>query len=1019
MSCIIIKRQTQDQHAFSRASFPVPQDASLTLKTISIEESQLSLKHHYHHQHSQEASISQRQQPEDSERFLKKINNLLLLLQNLNTKFNNKINEMKTITTLNHSIPSSSKIEDSSRVSDMDLHIINVGTGAPIIDDNYCDICFRQKTDNIRGKFTNNNLTSLKNNEKNLCETCATVIISDKWKSSRKAMTEDRVNIPKSFLSSVYCAVNLIANFLAVITINNKKSEKLKRNIENTSTLGRLSMFFTVMFIFHILPLTSADKPLGNPYEILGVKRHAALQDIRKAYKNLVKEWHPDKTDHPEAETKFVEITKAYELLSDPERRRKFDIHGITEESVPRYRRDSHQNMPDPLEDLFSGNFKFHYQSRDITLFHKMTITYRAFEKNVIPKSYRTPHLLLFYSDWCFACLQVEPTWRRLIDELEPLGVGLFTVHAERETALARKIGVHSLPCLAVTVEGRTSIYKESLYSVQKIVEFLRKIFPYKLIADVNKENLEQFLSGWMDNRIRGLIFERRDVARLRYLLVAYHHRDRVAFGFVQVGKQETQNITGKYKITGDLDTLLLFNENIEKPMASISMKDIPSDTMHNVIASNKFLTLPRLSNQAMLDSVCPPEWLRPQKRLCAVLISQNSPVHDFARLKFRQAAHESPYSTERVRYTYVFKEAQSEFVSALLNGEGSPMDPLLHIVIIWRRDANNLKYEWLPNGWIDGNQNEDRWNESRQNLEKAIQRLLRTTEALPYAAEVGELADEHALGTVDRLIGRALLAVDFISESFKKEEILPVISVLFTIVLIGAVGYGMSYLIKLEEASVEANRNHYKGNTKVLSSQPQLRLHELRAEKYNGLVRLLKPGCRTVILLVDTQSRLKLLPAFHKAVWPYRKNKTLMFGHLNLERGLEWYKDLLLLSLPEPRDLKINPKNCIGTVLSLNGHRRYFCMYHAKHPESSKGKGSKRMERMAKRLTQRTDDAEAGAFIGFDSSNDSDLSQDESENSFLYQEKLLDGLPNWLDRLFEGSTHRYYINYWPDFTAK
>lgn len=73
-------------------------------------------------------------------------------------------------------------------------------------------------------------------------------------------------------------------------------------------------------------------------------------------------------------------------------------------------------------------------------------------------------------------------------------------------------------------------------------------------------------------------------------------------------------------------------------------------------------------------------------------------------------------------------------------------MDPLLHIVIIWRRDANNLKYEWLPNGWIDGNQNEDRWNESRQNLEKTIQKLLRTSEALPYAAEVVELADEHAL---------------------------------------------------------------------------------------------------------------------------------------------------------------------------------------------------------------------------------------------------------------------------------
>lgn len=70
----------------------------------------------------------------------------------------------------------------------------------------------------------------------------------------------------------------------------------------------------------------------------------------------------------------------------------------------------------------------------------------------------------------------------------------------------------------------------------------------------------------------------------------------------------------------------------------------------------------------------------------------------------------------------------------------------------------------------------------------------------------------------------------------------------------------------KLEEASVQPTRKD-----KLSSPQPQLRIHELRAEKYNGLVRLLKPGCRTIILLVDAQSRLKLLPIFHKAVWPYR----------------------------------------------------------------------------------------------------------------------------------------------------
>jgi hypothetical protein len=39
--------------------------------------------------------------------------------------------------------------------------------------------------------------------------------------------------------------------------------------------------------------------------------------------------------------------------------------------------------------------------------------------------------------------------------------------------------------------------------------------------------------------------------------------------------------------------------------------------------------------------------------------------------------------------------------------------------------------------------------------------------------------------------------------------------------------------------------------------------------------------------------------------------------------------------------------------------------------------------------------------------------------SNVIFQGNLLDRLPNWLDRLFEGTTHRYYINYWPDFAPK
>lgn len=60
------------------------------------------------------------------------------------------------------------------------------------------------------------------------------------------------------------------------------------------------------------------------------------------------------------------------------------------------------------------------------------------------------------------------------------------------------------------------------------------------------------------------------------------------------------------------------------------------------------------------------------------------------------------------------------------------------------------------------------------------------------------------------------------------------------------------------------------------------------------------------------------------------------MFAFLMVEKNIDWYKKLLLQALGDNRDLKINPKNCIGTVISINGFRKYFCVYHAKHPENN-----------------------------------------------------------------------------------
>ena len=63
-------------------------------------------------------------------------------------------------------------------------------------------------------------------------------------------------------------------------------------------------------------------------YEVLGVARGASDADIKRAFRKLAQQWHPDVSNDPASDVRFKEINEAYQVLSDPQRRQAYDMFG-------------------------------------------------------------------------------------------------------------------------------------------------------------------------------------------------------------------------------------------------------------------------------------------------------------------------------------------------------------------------------------------------------------------------------------------------------------------------------------------------------------------------------------------------------------------------------------------------------------------------------------------------------------------------------------------------------------------
>ena len=438
------------------------------------------------------------------------------------------------------------------------------------------------------------------------------------------------------------------------------------------SVTTRLFVWLLVL----LLGLVTCAARDADPYRLLDVGRGAAESEIKKSYRKLSLKYHPDKQQGKTAEevekaaNRFMTIQKAYETLSDPEKKRNYDMTGFADprdayKASPGGRGGGAQRRSPGSRggwDSDSGGFPgaggrgfggFGFPQADPITSETQELTPKNFEKLVF--SSNKAWLVQVYHDASEKCQRAAPIWdqtARTLDGSAKLGRVNMATYPELAAKVAPQHRFSSSVVLPNDLPVVIGFDKEcSSFSCRKRYRgFMRetalskyvldRMLKYKEIPEFTRDTLPGFLEN-EPNKVKFLVFLSRSTSTQPLLRRAASEYERdVAFAVVHHKRNDASYWMKKFGVRAHSAVMVIKEDGKKIVEHDVTGKD----KLRELLVEHKLPILPQLHAASLKSTGCQPGGL---VQVCVVVLGVQGWALEDAKKVLRDAKLSLDSSTE------------------------------------------------------------------------------------------------------------------------------------------------------------------------------------------------------------------------------------------------------------------------------------------------------------------------------------------------------------------------------------